>query len=131
VVGVSLGGGGVYYIQTDYEGWSSHVYRIGPRGDVTRVSDDLFAYEEMHNPDGGATYGFTGLSDSCEEELKAFEADNAGMLPPLSEYTGIIESHGYQTSVQGRDVYVADAAANAVLKVDGRTGAISTVAVLP
>lgn len=131
VVGVSLGGGGVYYIQTDYEGWSSHVYRMGPRGDVTRVSDDLFAYEEMHNPDGGATYGFTGLSDSCEEELKAFEADNAGMLPPLSEYTGIIESHGYQTSVQGRDVYVADAAANAVLKVDGRTGSISTVAVLP
>lgn len=131
VVGVSLGGGGVYYIQTDYAGGASHVQRVGPRGDVTQVSDNLFAYEEMHNPDGAQTYGFTGLDDSCAEQLKAFEAEHEGQLPPLSEYTGIIESHGYQTSVQGRDVYVADAAANAILRVDGRTGAISTVAVLP
>ncbi|OLT23784.1 hypothetical protein BJF81_09305 [Ornithinimicrobium sp. CNJ-824] len=130
VVGVSLGGGSVYYVGTDYAGWSSHVYRIGPRGDVTRVSDDLFAHEAMHNPDGGATYGFTDLDAGCAEELAALESENPG-LPMLFGYSGIIESHGYQTSVRQGDVYVADAAANAVLRVDGRTGAISTVAVIP
>lgn len=131
IVGVSLGPGGVYYIETDYAAGTSHVHRVGPRGDVSQVSDNLFAHEMTNNPDGGVTYGFTGLGDSCAEELAAFEAEHAGMLPPLSEYPGIIDSHGYQTSVHGGDIYVADAASNAVLEVDGRTGAISTLAVTP
>jgi DNA-binding beta-propeller fold protein YncE len=131
VVGVSLGRGGVYYVDTDYAAGTSHVNRVDRHGHVSRVSRDLFAYEAKHNPDQNQTYGFVGLSTSCAADLAQFEQDNAGMLPPLSEYTGIVESHGYQTKVDGRRIYVADAAANAVLRVDARTGKIRTVAVLP
>lgn len=46
-------------------------------------------------------------------------------------YSGIVESHAYQSTVQGNTAYIADAAANAVLKVNLKTRAISTVAVLP
>ena len=134
VVGVSLGPQGTYYINTDFAGLSSHVRMIDSRGQVTTVSDNFMAYEMDNNPDQDVSYGFQGLSTDCTAQLQAFQ-DGLGEgpeAPHLVGYTGIVDSHPYQTSVtrQG-DVYVADAAANAILKVDGRTGAISTVAVIP
>lgn len=133
IVGVSLGARGTYYVETDYAAGTSHINRIDTRGASATVSDDLMAYEAYNNPDGGSTYGFSGLSNSCASKLATFEQSfPPGALPPLSSYHGIVESHGYQTSVGSRgDVFVADAAANAILSVDGRSGQIRTVAVIP
>jgi hypothetical protein len=133
LVGVSHGSKGTYFIQTNYAAQphpTSYVKRIDSKGRVKTVSKDLWAYEIAKNPDRGRTYGFTHLSRSCAAELAAWEASNPG-IPPFSRYKGIVESHGYQTTVHKGSVYVADAAANAILKVDERTGKIRTVAVIP
>jgi hypothetical protein len=132
LVGVSLGSKGTYFIQTNYAAQphpTSYVKRIDSKGRVKTVSKDLWAHEIAKNPDGRRAYGFTHLNSSCAADLAAYEAANPG--PTLSRYTGIVESHGYQTTVHKGTVYVADAAANAILKVDERTGKIRTVAVIP
>ncbi len=89
----------------------------------TRTLADLWAFEEKHNPDAGVTYGFTGISDAC-----------AAQLPPEiggATHPGIVESHPYASAtLPTGDVLVADAAANAVVKVSAR-GKVSVVAVLP
>jgi hypothetical protein len=56
--------------------------------------------------------------------------DPENSAPPVS-YTGAdnLESHPYGSAVDGGKVYVADAAGNDILKVQG--GEVSTVAVLP
>ncbi|HSO64516.1 MAG TPA: ScyD/ScyE family protein, partial [Ornithinibacter sp.] len=134
IVGVSVGPKGTYFIQSDMTTPTptSHVKRIDSEGRVKTVSKDLWAYETAKNPDGRKVYGFTDLNKRCAADLAAFEKDNAAAeLPPLSKYRGIIESHGYQTTVHHGDVYVADAAANAILQVDEHSGRIRTVAVIP
>lgn len=89
----------------------------------TRTLVDLWAFEEKHNPDAGVTYGFQGISDACAAELPP---ELGGATHP-----GIVESHPYaSTMLSNGDVLVADAAANAVLKVSSK-GRTSVVAVLP
>lgn len=136
LAGVAYSKGATFHIETDYsgaEGPVSHIVRTSRKGHRTVVSDDLWAYEIRNNPDGDQTYGFTDLDASCAAELAVFEEGAAPdrELPPLSEYSGIVESHAYQLSVSRGKIYVADAAANAVLAVNGSTGAISTVSVIP
>ena len=79
----------------------------------TRTLVDLWAFEEKHNPDARVTYGFKGISDAC-----------AAQLPPElggATHPAIVESHPYaSTMLPSGDVLVADAAANAVLKVSAR-----------
>lgn len=85
---------------------------------------DLRAFEEANNPDAGTTYGFRDLSPEC---LASLPAEFPG------SYTGIVDSHPYATSATKKKVYVADAAANAILSVRTK-GAAATprvVAVLP
>ncbi len=134
VTGVSLGPHGTYYINTDFAAHASHVDRVDGSGRVTTVSANLMAYEDAHNPDGAVSYGLQGLDEECTSTVQEFQ-DGLGTgpeAPHLVGYTGILDSHPYQTSVSGQgDVYVADAAANAILRVAGRTGEISTVAVIP
>lgn len=133
LVGASTGPQGTYFIQTDFAAQphpTSYVMRIDKKGKVTKVSKDLWAHEIAKNPDRKQAYGFTRLGAGCAAELDTWQAANPE-APPLARYTGIIESHGYQTTVHRGNVYVADAAANAVLKVDGRTGKVRTVAVIP
>jgi sugar lactone lactonase YvrE len=84
------------------------------------VLASLFNYEKANNPDGDVKYGLGAVSKKC---LSQFPKN----FPP--KYTGIVESHPYGTAVDGNTVYVADAAANAILAVDN--GQVSTVAVLP
>ncbi len=131
LVGVTYHRGSTYHIETDYTGEvpTSHIVRTTRSGTRTVVSDDLVAHELEHNPDAGKTYGFRNLRTTCANELLALE--EAIGAPIGSEYTGIVESHAYQLEVHRGSIYVADAAANAVLEVDRRTGEISTVAVLP
>lgn len=86
------------------------------------------AYENRNNPDRRKTYGLRGLDATCAAEVAVLE-EATGL--PLNRYRGIVESHAYQLDVHGNTAYVADAAANAILKVDLKSRRISTVAVLP
>ncbi|MEZ0448807.1 ScyD/ScyE family protein [Cellulomonas sp. ICMP 17802] len=98
---------------------SSVLKRRSPDGQV-RVLADLLAYEQGANPDGGVSYSFRDLDASCA----------AGLPPMFAPYTGAVDSHGYGSLSLPGVTYVADAGANAVLKVD-RWGHVSTVAVIP
>ncbi len=98
---------------------SSVLKRRSPDGQV-RVLADLLAYEQAANPDAGVGYAFRDLDPTCA----------AGLVPPFAPYTGAVDSHGYGSLTVEGSTYVADAGANAVLKVD-RRGRVSTVAVLP
>jgi hypothetical protein len=124
VNGVAVARRGVYYTATrsDREGSvvRAELYRRS-RGGSTVVAD-LLEHEQVANPDGDVTYGFTDLSAEC-----------AALLPedlPPANYQGIVDSNPYAVAARGRKVFVADAAANAILRVMPR-GAVRTVAVLP
>lgn len=90
---------------------------------ATRLLANLSDFEAAHNPDGDSTYGVVGLSDECAAQWPVEEAG-----PP--SYTGIVESHAYKLAPTPWGVYVADAAANAILFVEW-SGRVRTVAVLP
>ena len=94
--------------------------------DKVRTVANLLEFEVENNPDAGNSYGFQDLSQECEDTLPP----NDGEQPPVREYDGIVESHPYGLSeAPGGGWYVADAAANAILKV-APGGAVTTVAVL-
>lgn len=119
---VSVGGRGVQFATTfiPEEGQEGEPHTALMRlsgGGATEVAD-LWAYEEEHNPDGDVVYGLRDLPNECE------------VPEDFAPYPGIIESHPYATTQRGGATYVADAAANAIFKV-GRSGKVSTVAVLP
>lgn len=93
--------------------------RVTPQGKTSTLAS-LQAYEEAVNPDEGSVYGFVDASEECLEQA-----------PPFTHpYGGIIESNPYAVTIVPGGYLVADAAANAILKV-GANGRISTVAVLP
>lgn len=129
--------GATYHLEISVgaTGPESHVIRVDRDGNRTVVSEDLWVHEAEDNPGGGQTYGFKGLDDQCAAAVTAVEE----AAPPgpeggpilLNEYPGIIESNAYQLTVDRGTAYVADAAANAILAVDLRTGEISTLAVIP
>lgn len=84
---------------------------------------DIAAYEAKRNPDGRITYGFRHVRDQrCLDQIPEG-------IP--GKYKGQVDSHVYATAVDKRSIYVADAGANAILKVDKRSKRVSTVAVLP
>ncbi|MFD5215318.1 ScyD/ScyE family protein [Microbacterium sp. NPDC058345] len=90
----------------------------GPKGAV--VYADLHAYEFANNPDAGNVYGITDPNPCVVE---------ASGGAPLS-YTGLKDAHAYNVASWKGEWLVADAAANAVLRVTD-SGQISTLAVLP
>lgn len=92
----------------------------GPGGH--RVEADTLAYERAHNPDAGVHYGVTDPSGCVRDALTA-----AGFRV---DYTGAIDSHAYSVAAFGKGWVIADAGANALLRVSN-TGVVSTLAVLP
>jgi hypothetical protein len=86
-----------------------------------RTVANLARFEKAHNPDGKVSYGFQGLSASCAASLPE-EVPGA--------YKGIVESHPYATVSTKAGTYIADAAANAIFRLD-RHHRLHTVAVLP
>ncbi|MDQ0615136.1 hypothetical protein QF046_002777 [Microbacterium sp. W4I4] len=86
-----------------------------PGGDT--IYADLHAYEEEHNSDGDNAYGITD-PESCVASF------------PGATYTGLIDSHAYSVASYQGGWLVADAGANAIMKVTD-SGQISTLAVLP
>lgn len=93
------------------------------RGGSSRLLADTYAYERRANPDGAATYGFTGVAAGC--------APPAGAdLPPFTTYRGQVDTHAYATAVSRDGTrYVADAGGNDLLRLRHRR--LSTVAVFP
>lgn len=92
--------------------------RVLPNGKVRTVAS-LSDYEARVNPDANQRYGLVGVSADCLAQLP----------PDLQPYSGIVESNPYAVSIHRGGYLVADAAANAILRVS-RNGQVSTVAVL-
>ena len=91
------------------------------KGEVKTIAN-TYDYESDHNPDGGQTYGFQGLSAECAANFPP----DAGILP----YTGIVDSHPYAITTVNGGWLIAEAAGNDILFVDWK-GNVKTVAVLP
>ena len=122
IAGLSVGPmGGVYFTSTisDDEGPIASSLWRWYRGTSTQLAD-VRAWEDANNPDAINTYGFTDLDPDCE----------ASLPPELATYTGLLDSHPYQTVVAFGRIYIADAGANAILEVR-LDGSIRAVAVLP
>ncbi len=92
----------------------------GPNG--AEVVASTLAYEQQHNPDQHIRYGVANPSQCVVDELTRIGF-------PVS-YTGLVDSHAYSVAAYGKGWVVADAGANALLRVS-RTGKVSTLAVLP
>lgn len=114
--------GTLYYAENDQPNGVAHLMKL-PLGGSPSVLADLGAYEASANPDQVNSYGFVGLPEDCAAQV------NPSVAGPAS-YTGTVDPHPYAATVTAAGVYVADAGANAILKVS-TTGVVSTVAVLP
>lgn len=116
-----------YYTLTTGEGLgvpenNVALLRSVDRRGYIRTITDLAAYERRANPDSVNTYGFRDLAPGC-----------LAQLPPgfPGVYTGQQDSHPYATLKARQGILVADAGANAILRVSEVNGRTSTVAVLP
>ncbi|MEO7006410.1 MAG: ScyD/ScyE family protein [Terrimesophilobacter sp.] len=121
---VSSRNGTVYYavVAQDH---SSAVLMARSRNGTVRQVADLWAHENTKNPDAVNSYGFDGLSTDCLAQFPP-----AGPMTNAPAYTGIVDTHPYSSLALRDAIYVADAGANAILRV-GYNGSVSTVAVLP
>lgn len=106
--------------ESDFTNVASGLVIRKPNGRT--VLGDTLAYEKKRNPDGKISYGVTNPSQ-CVRDTFA----KAGF--PVS-YTGEIDSHAYSVAAVGGHWVVADAGANALLRVSN-SGKVSTLAVLP
>ena len=131
VAGAEVRGDTTYFLESigagqgDPAALHSHLKSINSNGDVEKIAS-LADYERNVNPDRKQHYGFgDDVSQQCLTE--------AGALTdaPPAQYTGDIDSHPYALALWKDTAYIADAGANAILKVDLDSGRISTVAVLP
>ncbi|MDD9350330.1 ScyD/ScyE family protein [Mumia sp.] len=130
VGGVSVSGRTVYFAETGFSmdpevpsGFTG-IKAIDARGNV-RVVADTGTYEERNNPDGDVEYGARDISDECLAQVPT-----GPEYPPMI-YTGDINPHPYATLPGPRGtVYVADAGANSIQRID-RRGRVTTLAILP
>ena len=124
VSAVSTRGTTLYYSELTEDHGVAWLMSLEKGGTPKKIAD-IQAYEAKYNPDGKAKYGFVGLPKSCADTFPP----PSEMSPP-AVYTGTVDTHPYGSVATASGVYIADAGANAVLKV-GYDGKVSTVAVLP
>lgn len=123
-VDVSADGSSIAWTTTNFaERTSSLTIRTEGKADVVA---DIYGYEKSVNPDKDVKYGIIDGGNPCAREF--FRQDSGSGLP--ATYRGVIDSHPYAVASYGDDWIVADAAMNALLKVDS-AGNVSTLAVLP
>ncbi|MET0932597.1 MAG: ScyD/ScyE family protein [Mycetocola sp.] len=120
---VATRGKTVYYAQVAQDHSRARLMSL-TKGKAPAQVADLWAFENSKNPDSKNTYGFVGLPASCAAQI-----DPEGPAGPAT-YTGIVDTHPYAALATKSGIYVADAGANAIIKV-GYNGRVSTVAVLP
>ena len=122
---VSSRDGVVYFAQLAQDHSSASLMSVPAAGGTPTPIADLFAYETSANPDSGQSYGFQGLPDDCTAQFPPA----GGMVSP-PKYTGLVDTHPYASLALNNAVFVADAGANAILRVR-YDGTVSTIAVLP
>jgi hypothetical protein len=105
--------------ETELEPPDTFLHRVTPAG-KPRVVASPSAHEEQ-NPDSVNAYGFTGLDQTCLDQIPPF-------VPP--PYQGIVESNPYSVAIVPGAWVVADAAANTIITVRPN-GRMATLAVLP
>ena len=103
-------------------GFFADLRRLNRDESSTQIAD-LWAYEQTQNPDQVNSYGFVEIPAECAAKWTVEEAG-----PP--QYQGLPDSNPFGVLAKGGTTYIADAGANAILKVT-RRGEVSTVAVLP
>ena len=118
--GVSEEDGTVWYVVTGRGHTVGRLHELAPDGG-DRVVADLYAHERQTNADHDVRYGFRTLPAGCAAEVPR---DGRGSYP------GAAETHPVATLRAHGATYVADAAANTVVAVNG-AGVATTVAVLP
>ena len=101
--------------------------KLRPNGTIKTIASTA-EYEESANPDSGNVYGLVDLSGAADA-AQCLENWPTEFLGPQT-YNGIVESHPYAVAIIPGGYVVADAAANAIFKVNAN-GHISTLAVLP
>jgi hypothetical protein len=123
VSGIAVKGKSIFYTAGNGELPANTVNRLR-KGESSVVVDTL-EYEKANNPDAEQSYGIADLDADC---AAAWPVEEAG--PP--SYTGAenIDSHAYALANGDKEIYIADAGANAILAL-GRDGELRTVAVLP
>jgi hypothetical protein len=122
VAGVALSRTGrtVAWTSTDFEEGRSWLTLTRPDVGTQRFS--LSDHEQRNNPDGDVHYGIRNPTKCQTDGFKKIGME-AG-------YTGIKDTHPYAVTQWSDYWVVADAGANALLKVDHH-GRVSTLAVLP
>lgn len=121
IAGAAFSGRRMAFASSGPAGTTLTIRRPGRRAIVA----DLGRYENTVNPDRHVTYGIIAGSTPCAVAA----AKQATQLP--ATYKGIKDSHPYQVQALPHGAWaVADAAANAILRVDSR-GRIRTLALLP
>lgn len=126
LAGVAVSGRSIAYTWTADE--SHTVTKLVVRRDgKVKLSVDLARYEKLHNPDHRIRYGLTdpgSASATCKAQLEKATHGPAS-------YRGHVDSHPYAVASLGNGAWaVADAGANAILRVNAR-GHVSTIAVIP
>jgi hypothetical protein len=126
ITAVSSRDGYVYYAQIDGAAHTSgSMVRVPEGGGTPEPFADLYAHEAEENPDADAVYGFQGLTDECVAQFPPTTP-----MSGLPSESGIVDIHPYASLALNNAIFVADAGANAVTRVD-YDGEVSTVAVLP
>lgn len=127
VGGVSISDGKTYFVQSQGAGGmdgkplAGFLKSIDKNGKVRQIAN-IAAYIKAAKPGKNVTYGFRDLGRHCLSQLPA-------QIP--GSYKQPLDSHPYATDEHDGAIYIADAGANAILKVNEWTGHVSTVAVLP
>jgi hypothetical protein len=125
ITAVSSRDGYVYYAQIAVDHSSGSMVRVPEGGGTPEPFADLFAHESTENPDADAVYGFQGITDDC---LAQFPPPGPMSGPPAT--SGPVDIHPYASLALNNAIFVADAGANSITRVD-YDGTVSTVAVLP
>jgi hypothetical protein len=123
ISGIALDAAGTAYAYGSSNAGRTDTRLTIVKADGSRVVASLSAFEKKKNPDGGVAYGVRRPSSCVRAAFKALDGGPAG-------YPGRVDSRPYAVASAGTAWYVADAGANAVLKVD-TAGRVSRVAVLP
>ncbi|WP_166872166.1 ScyD/ScyE family protein [Salinibacterium sp. ZJ450] len=122
---VSTRGDTVYFVETANDHTYSKLMSVSSDGGDTEEVADLYEHEADENPDQDNTYGFVDLPDSCADQI---DQTKFPFIP--ATYDGVVDTNPFATLPLENEIYVADAGANAILRVN-HDGTVETVAVLP
>ncbi|MCZ2404189.1 ScyD/ScyE family protein [Paenarthrobacter sp. Z7-10] len=127
VGGVSISDGKTYFVQSQGAGGmdgkplAGFLKSIDKHGKVRQIAN-IAAYIKAARPGKNVTFGFRDLKATCLAQVPA-------QIP--GSYKQELDSHPYATDEHDGTIYIADAGANAILKVNEWTGHVSTAALLP